>query len=147
MPTRPSADALHDPLPEEALDQIASFFQVLSEPTRLHLLRLLRDGERSVGELAEALNTSPANASRHLAMLDQQGLVVRESRGNSVVCRVADQSVYELCELVCGKLVHRLGMLQAKQAAFAPAPASLKRVAVPKGRSVATRSAGAARRK
>jgi DNA-binding transcriptional ArsR family regulator len=135
MPIRSSADAKHDPLPEGALDQIAGFFQVLSEPTRLHLLRLLRDGERSVGELAEALNTSPANASRHLAMLDQQGLVVRESRGNSVVCRVADQSVYELCELVCGKLVNRLDVLQAKQAAFAPGPITRRRGAVPKRRN------------
>ncbi len=147
MTTRPRADAMHDPLPVGALDQIAGFFQVLSEPTRLHLLRLLRDGERSVGELAEALNTSAANASRQLAMLDQQGLIVRESRGNSVVCRVADESVYELCELVCGKLLNRLDLLQAKQAAFAPGAASLQRVVAPKNRSVATRAAGAARRK
>ncbi len=115
MPARPGSP---DPLPEGALDQIAAFFQVLAEPTRLALLRILRDGERSVGELAQALDTSAANASRHLAMLHQQGLVARESRGSSVVCRIADPAVFELCEVVCDTLARRLDKLQVQRTAL-----------------------------
>jgi DNA-binding transcriptional ArsR family regulator len=40
-------------LPDKALDQIAAYFQALSEPTRLKILNLLREQERSVGELAQ----------------------------------------------------------------------------------------------
>jgi len=36
-------------LPPEALDQVAAYFQALSEPTRLQILNLLRTGERNVG--------------------------------------------------------------------------------------------------
>lgn len=102
-----------DSLPVAALDQIAVYFQVLSEPTRLHLLRLLRDSaEHSVGELAELIGTSPANASRHLSMLCLHGFVARESRGNAAYYRVADLSVYELCDVVCTHITRRLERLQ-----------------------------------
>ena len=69
-------------LRKEALVQVAAYFQVLSEPTRLQILNLLRVQERSVGELAQLCGFSSANISRHLAMLTQHGLVARETRGN-----------------------------------------------------------------
>lgn len=111
-----------DSLPVAALEHIALYFQVLSEPTRLHLLRLLRDSaEHSVGELAELIGTSPANASRHLSMLCQHGFVARESRGNAAYYRVADESVYEMCDVVCGHIARRLEALQQSYALAAPA--------------------------
>ena len=39
-------------MPPEALEQVAAYFQVLAEPTRLRILNLLRGGEKNVGELA-----------------------------------------------------------------------------------------------
>jgi DNA-binding transcriptional ArsR family regulator len=95
-------------LPKEALDQVASYFQALSEPTRLMLLNLLRDGERSVGELAQATGFTIANVSRHMTLLGQRGLVIREGRGTSVFYRIADASVYALCDLVCGNVARQL---------------------------------------
>lgn len=91
-------------LPPEALEQVAAYFQALSEPTRLHILNLLREGERNVGELAQLTGYTSANVSRHLSVLMQQGLVGRESRGTAVYYRIADPSVYALCDLVCGSL-------------------------------------------
>ncbi|MBU6436734.1 MAG: winged helix-turn-helix domain-containing protein, partial [Betaproteobacteria bacterium] len=85
-----------DGLPDEALQHVAAYFQALSEPTRLQILNLLRTGERNVGELAQLCGYTSANISRHLAMLTQQGLVQRESRGTSVYYRIADASVYAL---------------------------------------------------
>jgi DNA-binding transcriptional ArsR family regulator len=95
-------------LPKEALEQVAAYFQALSEPTRLSLLNLLRGGERNVGELAQLCGFTAANVSRHLALLTQHGLVERESRGTSVYYRIADESVYSLCDLVCGSVARQL---------------------------------------
>ena len=106
-------------LPKEALDQVASYFQALSEPTRLMLLNLLRDGERSVGDLAQATGFTIANVSRHLTLLAQRGLVIREGRGTSVFYRIADASVYALCDLVCGNVARRLERSARSRDAFA----------------------------
>ena len=62
-------------LPPEALLEVAAYFQVLSEPTRLNILNLLRDGERNVGELAQLCGFTAANISRHLTLLTKQGFV------------------------------------------------------------------------
>jgi len=105
-------------LPPEALAQVAAYFQVLSEPTRLQILNLLREGERSVGELAQLCGSSSANVSRHLAMLTQHGLVDRESRGNSVYYKISDESVYELCDVVCGNIARQFERMDQNRAAF-----------------------------
>lgn len=91
-------------LPPEALERIAEYFRALSEPTRLHILNLLRTGERNVGELAEATGTTAANVSRHLAVLTQQGLARRDARGTAAYYSIADEAVYALCDLVCGSI-------------------------------------------
>ena len=91
----------------EALQQVAAYFQVLSEPTRLQILNLLREGERNVGELAELCGYTSANISRHLTQLTRHGLVAREGRGTSVYYRIADESVYALCDLVCGSIARQ----------------------------------------
>ena len=106
-------------LPEEALAQVAGYFQALSEPTRLQILNLLRRGERSVGELAKLCGYSSANISRHLALLMQRGLVARESRGNSAMYTIADESVYALCDLVCGSIARQFERTAQEHAAFA----------------------------
>jgi DNA-binding transcriptional ArsR family regulator len=116
-------------LTPEALGQVAAYFQALSEPARLRLLNLLRGQKRSVGELAEATGYSAANISRHLALLAQHGLLVREVRGTSVFYAIADPAVYELCNLVCDNLARRFERTAPQRAAFAPArrTASAKR--------------------
>lgn len=105
-------------LPKEALEQVAAYFQTLSEPTRLTLLNLLRGGERNVGELAQLTGFTAANVSRHLALLTSQGLVARDSRGTSVYYRIADESVYALCDLVCGNLARRFERAASERAVF-----------------------------
>ncbi len=105
-------------LPVDALVQVAAYFQVLSEPTRLQILNLLRQQERSVGELAELCGFTSANVSRHLALLTQHGLVVRESRGNSAIYSIADKSVYALCDLVCGSIARQLERTVQERSAF-----------------------------
>ncbi|MBL8311849.1 MAG: winged helix-turn-helix transcriptional regulator [Burkholderiales bacterium] len=108
-----------DGLPPEALTQVAAYFQALSEPTRLQILNLLREKERNVGELAELCGYTSANISRHLSLLMQHGLVSRESRGNSAYYRIADASIYELCDLVCGNISRKLERQAQGRALFA----------------------------
>lgn len=112
-------------LPPEALSQVAAYFQALSEPTRLQILNLLRSGERNVGEIAQACGYSSANISRHLSLLMQHGLVARESRGTAVYYRIADDSVYALCDLVCGSIARQLERSAQERKVFARARASV----------------------
>jgi DNA-binding transcriptional ArsR family regulator len=119
-------------LSPEALTQVAAYFQALSEPTRLQILNLLRGGERNVGEIAQACGSSSANISRHLSHLMQHGFVLREGRGTAVYYRIADESVYALCELVCGSIARQLDRSAQERKAFAragatPAPARARR--------------------
>ena len=105
-------------LSPQALEQVAEYFQALSEPTRLRILNFLRDGERSVGELAQLCGYTGANISRHMAMLTARGLVARESRGTSVFYRIADDSVYALCDLVCGNIARQFQHAASDRALF-----------------------------
>ncbi|MFI4940631.1 MAG: ArsR/SmtB family transcription factor [Burkholderiales bacterium] len=105
-------------LPIEALEQVAGYFQALSEPTRLQILSLLRHGERNVGELAQACACTSANISRHLAVLSQHGLVSRDSRGTSAYYQFADESVYALCDLVCGSIARQFEQTAREQQVF-----------------------------
>lgn len=86
------------------LESIAERFKVLGEPNRLRILDLLREGERSVGELTEALDTTQANVSRHLAILRRHDLVERRKDGVVHRYRIADASIFRICDLVCGSL-------------------------------------------
>ena len=105
-------------LPPEAMLEVAAYFQALSEPTRLKILNLLRTGERNVGELAQLCGFTAANISRHLTLLTKHGLVARESRGTSVYYRIADESIYALCDLVCGNIARQLERTAQGGAAF-----------------------------
>ena len=105
-------------MPSEALESVASYFQVLAEPTRLRILNLLRDGERNVGDLAQMCGYTAANVSRHLSLMTKNGLVTREGRGTSVYYRFADESVYALCDLVCDNIARQIARSEASRASF-----------------------------
>ena len=95
-------------LSQHALELIASRFRVLSEPIRLRLINLLRDGEMSVTELTTQLATSQPNVSKHLKILSDSGVLRREQRGNAVYYSIADETIFNLCEVVCDSLGERL---------------------------------------
>ena len=119
-------------LPPDALEHVANYFRTLSESTRLRILNVLDTGEMSVGEIAQEVQSSVANVSRHLAHLAQYGLVARESRGNAVFYRIADPAVHELCDLVCGSLVRRFDRVANEHAVFRASAPAVKRVRSPK---------------
>lgn len=67
----------------------ARFFRVLGDPTRLKILELLGEGERTVTELVSATGQPQPRVSTHLACLRHCGFVNTERRGKEVVYRLA----------------------------------------------------------
>lgn len=86
---------------------VAQRFKVLSEPLRLQILQHLARGESSVSEITNAVASTQPNVSKHLRILQDGDLVARRQVGNTVYYRIADDSVFELCQLVCGSLRER----------------------------------------
>ena len=60
-------------------------FKALSDPTRRRILELLRDGDKTAGELAEHFDISKPSLSNHLATLRSAGLVSDERHGQNIV--------------------------------------------------------------
>ena len=67
----------------------ARFFRVLGDPTRLRILELLEQGERSVAQLIAAVDLPQPRVSTHLACLRHCGFVTTERRGKEVIYRLA----------------------------------------------------------
>ena len=107
------------PLPGPLLELIAERFRALGEPKRIMLLDHLREGPATVGELSEAVGASQQNVSKHLALLRGAGMVERERDGNFIRYRIDDPTVFQLCELVCGRLRQQAGELTRAVAAVA----------------------------
>ncbi|MBL8866445.1 MAG: winged helix-turn-helix transcriptional regulator [Planctomycetia bacterium] len=91
-------------LKPDQLDAVARVFRVLAEPTRLAILQELRRKPRTVNELVESLGAKQANVSKQLGILFDAGLLDRERSGNCVVYSIREPAIFELCEIVCGKL-------------------------------------------
>ncbi|HEX2467595.1 MAG TPA: metalloregulator ArsR/SmtB family transcription factor [Solirubrobacterales bacterium] len=104
---------LSHPLPEPLVELIAERFRVLAEPMRIKLLDRLREGDATVGELVAATSSSQQNVSKHLRVLLDAGFVGRRQEGNFAHYSVADESVFRLCEEVCGGLRRQLAELDA----------------------------------
>ncbi|TCS09967.1 metalloregulator ArsR/SmtB family transcription factor [Caulobacter sp. BK020] len=68
--------------------QLDSIFHALGDATRRRMLRELADGERTVGQLAEPFSISLAAASKHIKALEGAGLIQREVRGRTHLCRL-----------------------------------------------------------
>ncbi len=86
------------------LDEAARLFAILAEPSRLKLLRTLMNGAMTVTELIEATGMKQGNVSKHLGVLLDARFVAKEKEGNFARYAIADPKLFELCELVCGRI-------------------------------------------
>ena len=91
-------------LTPEVLEMIALRFKVLAESARLGILSCLREGEMTVGELVEETGLGQANVSKHLQLLHANGFVERRKDGLFVYYSLADERVFQLCDMMCGRL-------------------------------------------
>lgn len=92
------------PLTPELLGLIAERFKALAEPVRLQILDRLRVGEMTVSELVDDTGLGQANVSKHLQLLHGMGFVRRRKEGLFVYYALADKSVFQLCDAMCGRL-------------------------------------------
>jgi DNA-binding transcriptional ArsR family regulator len=74
--------------------------KAIADPKRLLIINELRDRELSVGELCEALDLSQSNASQHLAILRERGVVSARREGTSVIYTLRGRKVLEAVDLL-----------------------------------------------
>lgn len=86
---------------------VARYFSVLGEPTRLRILHALCQEERCVNEIIKVTGLAQANASRHLGLMYQAGMLSRRREGTQVIYKVADPLYVELCRTVSVQLIGR----------------------------------------
>jgi DNA-binding transcriptional ArsR family regulator len=80
-------------------DLLAKYFRALGDPTRLRVLELLGDGERSVGDLVAALGLPQPKVSNHLACLRWCGFVHTRRAHRTIHYKLADDRVREIVGL------------------------------------------------
>lgn len=97
----------HRAISPEGMELVAGRFRVLSDATRLRILQLLEQGEISVSTIAESLEATQPNVSKHLRILQDAGLLSRRQDGNTVFYAIADPTVFALCDIVCSSLADR----------------------------------------
>ena len=68
--------------------QLNGIFHALGDATRRRMLRELAEGDRTVSQLAEPFTISLAAASKHIKVLESAGLIRREVRWRTHVCRL-----------------------------------------------------------
>ena len=92
------------PTPEDCR-QMAEFLQGFSNPVRVEILCTLRDGEKSVGEIAGRVGAKQSNISQQLHILMAKGYVVRRRDERNIYYRLRKTQIYQVMEhifpLVC----------------------------------------------
>ena len=84
----------------QVFEQVAHYFGLLADPTRLRILSCLCAEERPVHEVVEKIGLTQANISRHLNILYRAGVVGRRREGSSVLYKVVDPNFVDICRTV-----------------------------------------------
>jgi DNA-binding transcriptional ArsR family regulator len=114
----------------------ADFFKALAHPTRIRILELLRDGEKSVTELQLALGAEGAGVSQQLAILRMKNLVDTRRAGTSIYYRLRDPQISQVLDaarrVFDAHVIDLRSIADAAEEEAAAAPRA--RVASPSGR-------------
>ena len=86
---------------DDVFEAVATYFSVMSEPTRLKIIHAICQEERSVNQIVEELGATQTNVSRHLGLMYRSGVISRRKEGNQVFYRIADPAMVEICRTVC----------------------------------------------
>ncbi len=88
--------------------EVAKYFGLLSDPTRLRILHTICRSERHVGAIVATIGASQTNVSRHLAVLRGAGVVTRRKVRNTVFYKVADPMLTDVCRMISAQIANRL---------------------------------------
>ena len=91
------------------LDRLhADMCKVFTNPARIRILNLLREGEKSVGELADALGVAQPTVSKHLIAMRDRAVLGSRKEGATVYYRVANRKVLKAFDLIREALMQSL---------------------------------------
>ena len=94
---------------EEKIFQMhAEICKSMANPTRLRIMNLLREGEKSVEELRGKLKLPKANLSQHLSVLRQRRIVSTRREGLNIYYKVANPKMIKACDLLREVLLEQL---------------------------------------
>ena len=88
-------------LQPEMLERVVERLSAVADPSRIRLLLRLRDGEANVVTLSGELGIRQASVSKHLGVLRRVGLVQSRRAGTQAIYAIRDDSVFEMCKIVC----------------------------------------------
>ena len=94
-------------LSDTQIDEIAATFAILSEPSRLKLLRALMERSMTVTELMKHTEMRQGNVSKHLGVLLTGGFVARVREGAYVRYTLSDPGIRDLCTLMCARVAEQ----------------------------------------
>src|SRR5262249_58451530 len=92
----------------EVLEMVAARFKLLPEPLRLRILQEVGKSEMTVSEIAETVQATQPNVSKHLKMLQEGGVLSRRQEKNVVYYSLSDPSSIDICDVVCFSIRKRL---------------------------------------
>ena len=81
-------------------DRASEFLKSLANAQRLRILCLIMEGERPVGEIAEAIGANQSSVSQNLALMRREGLVVPRRSGQTIYYRLADKKLIKMFRLL-----------------------------------------------
>jgi DNA-binding transcriptional ArsR family regulator len=91
-------------LTDAQIEEVAHLFATLAEPSRLRLLRALMREPMTVTELVEATGMKQGNVSKQLSILYDAHVLARNRQGNFIRYAIDDETIVQLCNLVCRKV-------------------------------------------
>lgn len=86
-------------LSKDELIDIADFFKVFGDPTRLEILFLLQEKSLSVSKICEALDLQQSTVSQQLKLLRVQRLVRFKKDGRSAIYSINDSHIVEILKM------------------------------------------------
>jgi DNA-binding transcriptional ArsR family regulator len=93
---------------EPFVEQIAKFFSLLSEPSRLKIVHAICRDERNVTEIIALTGLSQTNVSRQLNIMLDAGVLTRRKAGTQAFFTVSDETLIEVCRDVCVRLASKM---------------------------------------
>ena len=84
---------------KEIIEYIADLFKGFADPTRVHILCILAEGEQCVGDIAEAVQISQSAISHQLRMLKQMQLIKFRREGKNILYSLADDHVKTILQM------------------------------------------------
>lgn len=84
---------------ESEMVDLAQFFKIFGDPTRLKILNILIENSKCVGEIAESLGMEQSAVSHQLRLLKQMKLVVTSRDGKQISYSLADDHISEIFKM------------------------------------------------